>query len=693
MEFPTHLDLPTLLPGDRLEELMGMLGVDDKTYKESHVYNRVSKKNVTDRHLRSSEKIEYRDEKLFDWVDTHIVGRLAQPDMDHRFLLVRNDVEVVRYNEGDFFGKHQDYVNFESAEFKNYTLLLCLSPCDEGGETVLDLGAGSVTTTTTSQNPGGVLLFRKETVHEGLPVKRGQKMILKANLMCFVRPLETEEYVVVEVTRGGIYVIPVSAFTRYPGTLYEGFYKFQKASDPSRSVFHYRETQLDEVAFRFYYERLMGIDTRSSLTTAMDYIGLPVNILFDVFNNFGNTSLVVGDTLNPVFLCGANLYYRLLPLCDGVCDGRLLPVQVVSFTSHDPKRHIIAWMGFYDNVFATCDYPKSWMDDAISMRRIVRARTAWQRAFNDKTRFGHREFLLGAGLMADIIRWNLRKSDLDPAVGARHRRSIWRKYGLRHRMAEIMKVDPSARPLDQVDQYVTDVINDLTAHDSEEAGEIPAPRHQWLLQNGYRLFDNPPAKIDPKFERLRGLDLDKVLALVEGERDLSRSRATHTSIYSCNENQYVTLQVDYRFGFLRITDDLFKGTDDHFKRTDDGEGGEGDPDDDDGEGGEDGEGDTDDEGPSDDELADKAPSDDSDDEDVPIPEWIENTSDGKDAGEFVGGDAEAEVAYVEVGEDVGGNVDEFLRDDDDVEIAYGGRRGYREDTGGDISEETVRPKS
>jgi hypothetical protein len=135
--FPGWLVVEDILSSSELEEFMAMLDIDSQKPKESHVYNRVTKTNLVNKHLRSSRKIEYRDDALFDWLETHLVNPLNDTYNDFKFYLVRNDVEVVQYSEGDFFKKHQDYINFDSNEFKNYTFLLCLGACQEGGETLI----------------------------------------------------------------------------------------------------------------------------------------------------------------------------------------------------------------------------------------------------------------------------------------------------------------------------------------------------------------------------------------------------------------------------------------------------------------------------------------------------------------------------------------------------------------------------
>lgn len=173
-----YLEKPKIINDIQLQELLLLLNIDNNDTKESHVYNRITKENFVDKHLRSSQKIEYRDDKLFDWVEENIVKVLNDNELS--FRLIRNDLEVVKYKEGDYFKKHQDYINFDSNEFDNFTFLLCLKCCDLGGETVIHIDDEETIFDSIARIPGSLLTFKKNLIHEGKEVIKGEKFILKA---------------------------------------------------------------------------------------------------------------------------------------------------------------------------------------------------------------------------------------------------------------------------------------------------------------------------------------------------------------------------------------------------------------------------------------------------------------------------------------------------------------------------------
>jgi hypothetical protein len=196
-----------------------MLDVDAQEAKPSHVFNRVTRTNVVNKHLRSSSKIEYRDEKLFDWLESHVVNTLNTKINSFCFNLVRNDVEVVKYNEGDFFRPRQDYINFDSNEFCNYTFLRCL----QGGETVL---------------------------HENPTASPEEPWVISVELLQCAAPTYS----------------------------YMAFYHFEKQRKPENHTFLYRESELTAFQFSLFYQRVMACTTQlKQVIQSLDYLGLTRN--------------------------------------------------------------------------------------------------------------------------------------------------------------------------------------------------------------------------------------------------------------------------------------------------------------------------------------------------------------------------------------------------------------------------------
>ena len=101
--------------------------------------------------------------------------------------LLRNDVTHIVYTAGGFFKAHQDFLSLVSNCVEEYTLLICALPPEaagvtRGGLTRVTAGGGRVLESAATTTAGCALLFRKDMVHEGLPVLAGGKEVVALNL-------------------------------------------------------------------------------------------------------------------------------------------------------------------------------------------------------------------------------------------------------------------------------------------------------------------------------------------------------------------------------------------------------------------------------------------------------------------------------------------------------------------------------
>ena len=51
--------------------------------------------------------------------------------------MIPNDIDILMYTEGDYFGKHFDFVPIKTPFLTYYSLILCLDADCQGGETKL----------------------------------------------------------------------------------------------------------------------------------------------------------------------------------------------------------------------------------------------------------------------------------------------------------------------------------------------------------------------------------------------------------------------------------------------------------------------------------------------------------------------------------------------------------------------------
>lgn len=341
--FPSYFEVQNIINETEFKELINMLDFEEKQDVESHVYNRIDKTNVINKHLRSSRKIEYIDDKLFDWIDSHVVTNLNSHMNDFRFILVRNDIEVVKYATGDYFKKHQDFININSNQFKNYTFLISLICCDKGGETSFHLDEEEVILNILNTGIGNMLIFKKDTIHEGKEVIKGNKYILKGNLISFPKD-EEQELLVVSLNNNQYYILDTS---RLNNSIYGTFIEFQKKLYPGKKVFHYRELKLNEAEFLAIYQSIYADQYKIDLSNLIDYTQLKINTYCIKLNNF----LHKKDG-QRVILVSLNDYYNILPVIKS--DMNVIPFQLISLVID--KGVFIPWFGIGNNYFMYCDH-------------------------------------------------------------------------------------------------------------------------------------------------------------------------------------------------------------------------------------------------------------------------------------------------------------------------------------------------
>lgn len=535
-----------------LTSLKKLLDVEEDRFIESQVYNRTKEINIINKHLRSSEKIEYKDDQIFDWVDDIIINKINKINTDFTYVLLRDDVEVVKYTPGDFFKKHQDFVNFDSNEFKSYTFLICLQDCEKGGETSLYVNDKPVVIKGTGKNPGAMLMFKKETVHEGNIIEKGIKMIFKGNMICFNNIKKYEDLIIIKIIKspGKIYVLPLSVLKYYQDCVYHGFYSFQKKITPEKTVFYYDEEMLDDKEFQYFYERIMLIDMSEKLKEKMDYIGFKFPEVIVKYNKFYDQSLT--DKKEDMFMCTTKDYYALLPAMN---SDNILPFQLVSFES--AKNSVIIWCGFYNNLFGTVDryfYPGKKPATEETVRKYFHKRhgtsyLGYDARDQDVTENfkveAQEEFLPNAHFL---------DRPKDEKLYAMTRKFLWDRVGLKP-MSEVSNFH-NKNPHKQLNNYVLKMSLQSYVPDVDDDSRFIKNKKAYKVLEEDVDTTYPEIKINQ--DLLKKIDINKVIERIAKTDMTSYLSKASISEYSCNETNYTSYDVVYRFGCLKINESYYK---------------------------------------------------------------------------------------------------------------------------------------
>lgn len=198
------------------------LASHNQPFQPSELYSSVRDAKFIDVSLRLSQFRAISDETLFA-LARDLVEHISDLDSSRSFKLHENEfafcfvaevsyslclsVTEIRYQTGGFFSAHRDYLSLtsniiEGRFFKpsklaiipsrppEYTLLVNVNPAGvetSGGHTNVTVNPAHSLCSAATATRGGALLFRKDLLHEGLPVLGGEKHLLSLNVWATVR--------------------------------------------------------------------------------------------------------------------------------------------------------------------------------------------------------------------------------------------------------------------------------------------------------------------------------------------------------------------------------------------------------------------------------------------------------------------------------------------------------------------------
>ncbi|CAD7932002.1 unnamed protein product [Amoebophrya sp. A25] len=194
--------------------------ITEEILHPSELYSREKEAKILDTSKRSSRFMRFTDPAILDLVGAYVeqvnarnvlrggqgVSLSSSPSSTAsarkstmKYIFTRKDVTYIRYDKGDFFTPHEDYLSLTTNFVEEWTGLMCVGASDDllGGETVFHLHDGHhpqsdednegeqargklVSRATVS--PKSAVFFRKDLTHEGAAVERGVKEVIMFDL-------------------------------------------------------------------------------------------------------------------------------------------------------------------------------------------------------------------------------------------------------------------------------------------------------------------------------------------------------------------------------------------------------------------------------------------------------------------------------------------------------------------------------
>jgi predicted 2-oxoglutarate/Fe(II)-dependent dioxygenase YbiX len=130
--------------------------------------------------IRNNDRVMFDDTalaaQLFERVRPHLPERL---EVDWRICATNERFRCYRYQPGQYFAPHYDGAFQRNPRERSLlTMLVYLNACEAGGSTrFLDLDLE------VEPQPGAALLFNHFLLHEGAPVVKGTKYVLRTDVM------------------------------------------------------------------------------------------------------------------------------------------------------------------------------------------------------------------------------------------------------------------------------------------------------------------------------------------------------------------------------------------------------------------------------------------------------------------------------------------------------------------------------
>ncbi len=557
------------LNDQKLQEFKNLIGFDiiQNKYETSHFFNKGDNSIVVDKHIRSSEKIQFRTDVIFDWYETNIIQPLNDVQNNMHYVLLRDDIEMIRYREGDFFKKHVDTINFYSNEFTSYTCILNVQPCEQGGETIICDTGDIEYKYSHSNSPGSLLLFQKQLEHEGAVVEKGEKIITVCNIMVFPKE-KFDDVLIVTIeksnnTRGpseskdsGLtYFIPISILQNYKHTVYYAFYHFEKTKNINQNIFRYTESFLNDSEFRVFYDILFPNKHKKNLDV-LDYIGVDKSQIYSDFSDFVNDihsdshdkQTCISDGL---FFCHMDDYYSLNKLID---PASITPFQLITFEYNNKsedfyyggkKKQIVTWFGLHDNLFVTCDYIANKKDNLT----YVTDDPHLQRIDSDYIDKLKNLYIPGANVF-----------DIYGGIPVLSKENKTRLNKLLYTFNKFKKMSDitfskSNDPYVCMNKYIVELMKSIEIeHSGDGYNNKNSSIIHNLLDSTYKLFDYEKiiADIDFDVNRLDVYDWTHFMNSLLKTSLISDIKRSYTSAeLTCNSTQYTIYDVVFRFGFVK----------------------------------------------------------------------------------------------------------------------------------------------
>lgn len=252
----------------------------------SQLYIPLDDEKIVDEERRRSKFRTFTDSDIFYHVDK-LISVLNEYQDEYRFIMVKNDVTHIRYKEGDFFEQHKDYLSLHTNMALEYTMLICIDSECEGGRTKFHLNSSFIHSCEKTTHNNGVVVFRKDLVHEGEKLKSGHKEIISINLWAIEK--SNDKVIVLECSDNLSYILPFSKIMRYSNHLSEMYKLLPNDDNIVRLQLSHTYEQIN-VIYKIFTDQMISVEEYKTYSDILDYYRIPISeILTYIDDHIANT--------------------------------------------------------------------------------------------------------------------------------------------------------------------------------------------------------------------------------------------------------------------------------------------------------------------------------------------------------------------------------------------------------------------
>lgn len=262
----------------------------------SKLYSKETESLIVDFEIRSSKFRLITDENLFLLID-QLISKINNLDKTMDFILNKNNVTHIRYEKGDFFKEHEDFLSVTSNVIQEYSMIFCLDANCTGGETVLKINDFFTYESKSTITKGNSLIFRKDIVHSGKELYSGYKEILTFNLWSI--PKHNDDIVIITFSNlQDKYIIPYTNILEQDSLL-----KITFEEDPDKikffEVFNFTFEDF-QVIYNILMKKYISLTDWNTNIDVINYFNIDVkNVLFtqSVYNTIQHETINFKDDL------------------------------------------------------------------------------------------------------------------------------------------------------------------------------------------------------------------------------------------------------------------------------------------------------------------------------------------------------------------------------------------------------------